>query len=195
MKKKKRIIAIAISSLVVVAIILLLTGGIELYLGPRYKYDRQFETVEKGDGFIPSHFYLINNSSNIPVIPILLHTVSSKLPKSINISKYDITYMKSHKGFTKFKIEELSIHYDNGRVVKLISKEQPESQRVFQITENWQDAIIIPNAINEKSSFKYHIEGVSFSEDGSPYPFVYETKFKYSYGFRVSTRFMRWAGV
>ncbi|SHO50106.1 hypothetical protein [Desulfopila aestuarii] len=193
--KKKRTIIITVSSLFILALILLLTGGIELYIGPRYKYDRQFKTVEKGKGFIPSNFYLVNNSSNTPLIPILLHIVHSKLPKSLNISKYDITYLKSHKGFSKFKINELSIHYDNGRVVKLIRKEQPESQRVFQISENWQDAIIIPNAVNEKSSFKYHIEGVSFSEEGSLYPFIYEMKFKYSYGFRISTRFMRWASV
>lgn len=193
--KKKRTIIIAVSSVLFIALILLLTGGIELYIGPKYKYDRQFKTVEKGKGFIPSHFYLVNNSSNTPVIPIFLHIVYSKLPKSLNISKYDITYLKSHKGFSEFKINELSIHYDSGRVVKLIRKEQPESQRVFQITENWQDAIIIPNAVNEKTSFKYHIEGVSFSENGSPYPFIYEIKYKYSYGFRVSTRFMKWASV
>jgi hypothetical protein len=195
MKRKKRILIIVISSLLFVAIILLLTGGIEVYIGPKFSYDRQSETVKKGNGFIPDHFYLINNSSNTPVIPILLHIVHSKLPKSLNISKYDITYLKSHKGFTKFKIHELSIQYDNGKIVKLIRNEQPESQRVFNITENWQDAIIIPNAINEKSSFRYYIEGVSFSEDGSLYPFEYKVKYKYSYGFRVSTRFLRWASV
>lgn len=194
MTKKKRYIAIT-SCVLVILTILLLTGGIYIYIGPTYRYDRKFSVIEEGDGFIPKQFHLEYNATELPLIPLLLTTVISKLPKNINISKYDITYLKTHKGFTSFKIDELTITYDNGEVVNLITNQRPEEARRFQITENWTDSIILHSAIREKSSFQYHLEGESFSEDGSSYPFEYEVRYEYSYNFRVGTRFARWASI
>ena len=193
MKKKRYIIAICI--LIIIAIPVFTGGGIYLYIGPKYKFDRSYENVEQGEGFIPKQFHLEYNVSEVTIIPFIFYIVRSKLPKTLNISKYDITYLKTHAGFTHFKINSLSIVYDNGKVAAVITEDQPESSRIFKITENWQDAIILHNAVSEKSNFKYRIEGVSFSADGSTFPFIYEEKYRYSSGIRVGTGFEKWAGV
>ena len=176
-------------------ITLFFTGGIYFYVGPKYDYDYDFDKIEEGQGFIPRHFHLGYKVSEIPLIPVLLHVIYSRLPKTLNISIYDITYLKRHKGFASFKIDKLSIIFDNGEVADLITTEKPESERIFQITENWQDAIIIKNAVKDRSSFKYHIEGVSTTTTGKLYPFKYEVKYKYSYGFQDGTRFQKWASI
>jgi hypothetical protein len=89
---------------------------------------------------------------------VLLHNVHSDLPKNIILSKYDITYLKTHEGFTSFRIDELTIIHDNGKKVILMNDKQPEAMRTFQVTEDWLDPIIYKNAIQEKSSFKYQLK-------------------------------------
>jgi hypothetical protein len=175
MRKKIYIIVGIILALVIA---LVLTGGLYVYTGPQYRFDREYGSYEEGDGFIPKHFHLEYNASDIPIIPVLLHRVHSELPKNIILSKYDITYLKTHEGFTNFRIDELTITYDNGKSLTLISDKQPETTRTFQVTENWFDAIIFTDAIQEKSNFRYQIKGVSFSRDGSSYPFKYVEKYK-----------------
>ena len=76
-----------------------------------------------------------------------------------------------------------------------MNDKQPEATRTFQITENWFDPIIFENAVQEKSSFKYQIRGVFFSNDGSSYPFRYVEKYKYVDRFRIGTRFQKWSSV
>ena len=191
--RKKRYIILGI--LLALVIVLALTGGIYIYTGPQYKFDREYGIAEEGEGFIPKHFYLEYNATDTPLIPVLLHNVHSELPKNISLSKYDITYLKTHEGFTSFRIDELTIIYDNGKTVILMNDKQPEATRTFQVTENWFDPIIFKNAIQEKSSFKYQIKGVSFSSDGSSYPFKYVEKHKYVDRIRIGTRFQKWAGV
>ncbi|GAB4218229.1 MAG: hypothetical protein OHK0012_26180 [Synechococcales cyanobacterium] len=192
MRKTRYIIVGIILTLVTV---LTLTGGIYIYTGPQYKSDIEYESFEEGEGFIPKHFHLEYNATDAPLVPVLLHNVHSELPKNINLTKYDITYLKTHEGFTSFRIDELTITYDNGKTVILVNDEQPESTRTFQVTENWFDAIIFTDAIQEKSNFLYQIKGVSFSKDGSPYPFKYAEKYKYSYIIRVRTRYQKWASI
>lgn len=176
-------------------IVLALTGGIYIYTGSQYKFDHEYGIAEEGEGFIPKHFYLEYNATVNPLIPVLLHNVHSDLPKNIILSKYDITYLKTHEGFTSFRIDELTIIHDNGKKVILMNDKQPEAMRTFQVTEDWLDPIIYKNAIQEKSSFKYQIKGVSFSSDGSSYPFKYVEKHKYIDRIRIGTRFQKWAGV
>jgi hypothetical protein len=192
MKKKKYII---ISIVVVVILTLVFTGGVYVYIGPEYDYDYSFIVTEEGDGFIPRHFYLIYNVTEIPLIPVLLHVVRSKLPKGINISKKDVTYLERHKGFNSFKINKLALIFDNGQIVELISSENQEDGNLYQITEDWQDDLIFNDVVKEKSGFKYHIEGVSFSDNGTVHPFKYVVKYKYSYSFKFGTRFQEWASV
>jgi hypothetical protein len=192
MRKKRYIIVGIILTLVTV---LISTGGIYIYTGPQYKFDREYGIIEEGEGFIPEHFYLEYNATDTPLVPVLLHNVHSELPKNINLSKYDITYLKTHEGFTSFRIDELTITYDNGKTVILVNDKQPEATRTSQVTENWFDAIIFTDAIQEKSNFLYQIKGVSFSKDGSSYPFKYVVKYKYYDIFRMGTRFQRWASV
>jgi hypothetical protein len=192
MKKRRYIIAGILLSLV---IILVLTGGVYVYTGPQYRFDREYGSSEEGEGFIPKHFHLEYNASDTPLIPVLLHRVHSELPKNIILSKYDITYLKTHEGFTSFRIDELTITYDTGKTVILVNDKQPEATRTFQITENWFDPIIFENAVQEKSSFKYQIRGVSFSNDGSSYSFRYVEKYKYVDRFRIGTRFQKWSSV
>lgn len=170
-------------------------GGIYVFIGPLYTFDRKYEIVEKGEGFIPKHFHLEYSVSETPIIPFFLYIVTSKLPKTLNISNHDITYLKTHRGFTHFKVNKLLIIYDNGKVGKLITDDSPDATRVFRITDNWQDAIIHYNAISEKSNFRYHIEGISSSVDSSSYPFEYEEKYLYSYSFRIGLGFEKWAGI
>jgi len=191
--RKKRYIILGI--LVALIIVLALTGGIYIYTGPQYKFDPEYGIAKEGEGFIPKHFYLEYNATDTPLIPVLLHNVHSELPKNISLSKYDITYLKTHEGFVSFIIDELTIIYDNGKTVILMNDKQPEATRTFQITENWFDQIIFTNAIQEKSGFKYQITGVSFSSDGSSYPFKYIEKYKYVDRIRIGTRFQEWAGV
>lgn len=191
--RKKRYIILGI--LLALIIVLALTGGIFIYTGPQYKIDRGYGITEEGEGFIPKYFYLEYNATDTPLIPVLLHNVHSELPKNISLSKYDITYLKTHEGFTSFRIDELTIIYDNGKTVILMNDKQPETTRTFQVTENWFDPIIFKNAIQEKSSFKYQIKGVSFSRNGSSYPFKYVEKHKYVDRIRIGTRFQKWAGV
>jgi hypothetical protein len=76
-----------------------------------------------------------------------------------------------------------------------VNDKQPEATRTFQITENWFDPIIFENAVQEKSSFEYQIRGVSFSNDGSSYPFKYVEKYKYVERFRMGTGFQKWSSV
>lgn len=191
--RNKRYITVGI--ILALVIVLVLTGGIYIYTGPQYKFDRGYGISEEGEGFIPKSFYLEYNVTDTPLIPVLLHKIHSELPKNIIISKYDITYLRTHEGFTSFRIDELTITYDNGKTVIFMNDQQPEATRTFQITENWFDPIIIENAIEEKSSFKYQIKGVSFSRDGSSYPFDYVEKHKYVDSFRIGTRFQKWASV
>lgn len=190
---KKRYIIIGV--ILALALVLVLTGGIYIYTGPNYKFDHEYGSSEEGEGFIPKHFHLEYNATDTPLIPVLLHNVHSELPKNISLSKYDITYLKTHEGFTSFRIDELTITYDNGKKVILMNDEQPEATRTFQITANWFDAIIFKGAIHEKSDFKYQIKGVSFSKDGSSCPFKYVEKYKYYDSFRIGTRFQKWASV
>jgi hypothetical protein len=190
---KKRYIIVGI--ILALVIVLVLTGGIYIYTGPQYKFDREYGIFEEGEGFIPKSFHLEYNATDTPLIPVLLHNVNSELPKNISISKYDITYLKTHEGFTSFIIDELTITYDNGKTVILVNDKQPEATRTFQITENWFDRIIFKNAIHEKSSFKYQIKGVSFSRDGSSYPFKYVEKYKCVNRIRIGTRFQKWSSV
>ena len=192
MRKTRYIIVGIILTLVTV---LTLTGGIYIYTGPQYKFDIEFGIIEEGDGFIPEHFYLEYNATDTPLVSVLLHNIHSELPKNIKLSRYDITYLKTHEGFTSFRIDELTITYDNGKTLILMNDKQPEATRTFQVTENWFDAIIFTDAIQEKSNFLYQLRGVSFSIDGSSYPFKYVVKYKYRDIFRVGTRFQRWASV
>jgi hypothetical protein len=191
--RKKRHIIVGITLALVIALVL--TGGVYVYTGPQYRFDREYGSSEEGEGFIPKHFHLEYNASDTPLIPVLLHRVHSELPKNIILSKYDITYLKTHEGFTSFRIDELTITYDTGKTVILVNDKQPEATRTFQITENWFDPIIFENAVQEKSSFKYQIRGVSFSNDGSSYPFRYVEKYKYVDRFRIGTRFQKWSSV
>jgi len=99
MRKRRYIITGIILALVIV---LVLTGGIYIYTGPQYKFDREYGNSEEGKGFIPKHFHLEYNVTDTPLIPVLLHNVHSELPKNISLSKYDITYLKTHeKGVAK----------------------------------------------------------------------------------------------
>jgi hypothetical protein len=191
--RNKRYIILGI--LLPLVIVLVLTGGIYIYTGPQYKFDQEYGNFEEGEGFIPKHFHLEYNATDTPLIPVLLHNVHSELPKNISLSKYDITYLKTHEGFTSFRIDELTIIYENGKTVILMNDKQPEVTRTFGVTENWFDAIIFKNAIQEKSSFKYQIKGVSFSRDGSSYPFKYVEKHKYVDRIRIGTRFQKWASI
>jgi len=192
MTKKRYIISFALA---VMSIPLLTGGGIHIFSGPQYRYDHRYQSLKEGKGFIPSQFHIEYKVSKTTVIPFFLYIVNSEIPKALNISKHDITYLKNHEGFTHFRIDELSIVYDNGKVAKLITEEQPEGTRTFEITENWQDAIILRGAIDVKSGFKYRIEGASFSENGSSYGFEYEEKYKYADGIRLGMGFEMWAGI
>jgi hypothetical protein len=192
MRKKRYII---LGLLLALVIVLALTGGIYIYTGPQYKFDREYGIFQEGEGFIPQYFYLEYNATDTPLIPVLLHKVHSELPKTINIKKYDNTYIKTHEGFTSFRIDELTIIYDNGNKAILIDETQLEATRTFQVTESDFDAIVFKNAIREKSSFTYQIKGVSFSRDGSSYPFKYVEKRKYVDRIRIGTRIQQWASV
>ncbi len=181
--------------LLALVIFTVLTGGLYIYTGPQYKLDLEYKVLKEGEGFIPNQFYLEYNATDTPLIPILLHRIRSELPKNIVINKYDNTYLKTHEGFTNFRIDELTITYDNGKKVTLMDDTQPEAARTFEITENWYDTIIFPYAIQEKSGFKYEIKGVSFSTDGSPYPFKHVEKYKHVDRIRIGTRLQKWASV
>ena len=138
--RKKRHIIVGITLALVIALVL--TGGVYVYTGPQYRFDREYGSSEEGEGFIPKHFHLEYNASDTPLIPVLLHRVHSELPKNIILSKYDITYLKTHEGFTSFRIDELTITYDTGKTGILVNDKQPEATKTFQITENWFDPII-----------------------------------------------------
>lgn len=197
MRKKrhiKRYIIVA-TTLALVIFLVLTGGGVYIYTGPQYRFDREYGSLEEGEGFIPKDFYLEYNASETPLIPVLLHRIHSELPKNIILSKYDITYLKTHEGFTSFRIDELTITYDDGITVMLVNDKQPETTRTFQVTQNWFDAIIFADAIQEKSNFKYQIKGVSFSRDSSSYPFKYVKKYKYYDSIRIGTRLQKWASV
>jgi len=174
---------------------LLTGGGIHIFTGPQYKYDNSYQRLKKGKGFIPSHFHLEYKVSKTTILPLFLYIVNSEIPKTLQISKHDITYLKTHEGFTHFRVDELSIVYDNGKVAKLITEEQPQETRTFEITENWQDAITLQSSIGIKSSFRYRLKGASFSGNGASYGFEYEEKYKYADGIRLGTGFEMWAGV
>ncbi|MFW6342100.1 MAG: hypothetical protein ACOC00_03645 [Halothiobacillaceae bacterium] len=192
MRKKIRI---TVGFVLVLVITLVLTGGVCVYTSPQYRFDRAYGVFEEGEGFIPRHFHLEYNASDTPLIPVLLYRVHSELPKNLILSKYDITYLKTHEGFAGFRIDELTITYDTGKQVVLVDGNQPEATRTFQISENWFDPIIFENAVQEKSGFKYQIKGVSFSSDGSSYPFRYVERYEYVNRFRIGTRFQKWSGI
>ena len=192
MTKKK----VIISGIILTPLLLLvLTGGLLVYTGPQYRFDREHGTIEEGEGFIPNSFHLGYNVSDVPLIPILLHRIHSELPKQLIINKYDITYLKTHDGYTHFRIDELLIMYENGKTAVLVNSEQPEASRTFKISESWFDQVVFENAIDQKSGFKYQIKGVSFSEEGSSFPFKYVQKYKCVDDFRVGTRYGKWASV
>jgi hypothetical protein len=191
----KKFALLLISLCLFVLVILLLTGGVLVYLGPRYQFDREFSLINEGEGFIPSDFYIVRSYNDIPAIPLLLHLQYSTLPKDIKLSKHDISYLRSHEGFSRFRIDELSLNHDNGRKLKIITPHHPESDKEFLVSEDWQDTILFSNVIAEKSSFVFRLVGVSYAEDGRGFPFHYEARYNYSFQFWITTRFLMWASV
>ena len=107
-KKKFWIIALIVSPIILVVF----TGGLWVSVGPSFSYDDGAEVIEQGDGFIPRHFHLRYNSSEFPLIPIVLNISQSKLPKTLVINKEDITYLERDKGYPRFQINLLKITYD-----------------------------------------------------------------------------------
>ena len=57
------------------------------------------------------------------------------------------------------------------------------------------ECIQYQGCITEKSSFRYHLEGVSFDEGGKEYPFTYSVKYRYSSMFEISTQYEVWASI
>jgi hypothetical protein len=190
-KKKLWIIALVVVPIVLVVF----TGGIWVSVGPSFDYDYNAVTIEKGDGFIPRHFHLRYNSSEFPLIPIVLKISKSKLPKTLIINKRDITYLERHLGFPSFRVDLLKITYDNGKSKEFINSTTPIGIRTSETTGEGWNTFSFNDAITEKSSFLYHIEGVSFDVDGKEYPFTYSVKYRYSSLFEITTQYEVWASV
>ena len=114
--------------------LVVLTGGLWVSVGPSFDYDYNAEEIEKGDGFIPRHFHLRYNSSEFPLIPIVLKISKSKLPKTLVINKEDITYLDRDKGYPSFRVDLLKITYDNGKSKELINSTTPVEVRTYETT-------------------------------------------------------------
>jgi len=196
MKKKTKIISI-VTTIVVLGIvaILLTTGGLIVVAGPDYSYDYGYGSKESGSGFIPRHFHLEWDPTPIPLFPVVLHVWKLSVPRDLIINRSDPTYLESHSGFEAFRVDSLTITYDSGRVVQLISPEVELSDRTFTVTREWDKRIIIEGAIDEKSGFIYRIEGESIRNDGVAFPFTYEVRHDYRWVVEWGTRFEYWASV
>lgn len=193
MRKRGKIITVlAVASIL---ILLVTTGGLIAIVGPSYDYDHQYEEKEIGDGFYPRHFHLEWDASTIPLIPVVLHIWKLNTPRNLVINRSDITYLKRHEGFEKFRIDSLSVSYENGNIEHLISPEDDILERTFRISSDWKDRIIIEDAIRDRSGFIYRIKGESFNFEGEGFPFLYEVKYNYTWKFNLSTRFEYWAGI
>ena len=177
-----------IAFLTVIVLTLTLFQGC-LISGTHHRYEYQKDRSIQEKLFIP-HLYIDNNTKETS-LP-LLRIDKDELPHNI-VMTFQVVY-KSHKGIVSFVVNNLSVQYEDGTAINLITTTDPIEQRSFNINTTYTKHVFT-GAIVKRKDLTIFFEGYSVKTTGEKIPFKTKQVYHYKKEIEMHTLFREWADV
>jgi hypothetical protein len=178
-----------ITFLTIIALTLTLFQGC-LISGTHHRYEYQKDRSIQEGLFIP-HLYIDNNTKETS-LP-LLRIDKDELPHNI-VMTLQVVY-KSHKeDIVSFVVNNLSVQYEDGTAVNLITATDPIEQRSFDMKVQYSEHVFT-GAIVERKDLTIFFEGYSVKTTGEKILFKTKQVYKYKKEIEMHTIFREWADV